>query len=105
MHSYLGHAVYDCEVRTLTMSQVAIKGKAYRVVVKNGKTFYVYQCSECKNPVKLSQPTSFDVICSDCSAPDYLSQCEVCGATPVVPQTGMCGPCTFGDADTVGGNW
>jgi hypothetical protein len=37
--------------------------------------------------------------------PDWTSQCEVCGATPVVPATGMCGPCTFGEADTVAGNW
>ena len=37
--------------------------------------------------------------------PDYASGCEVCGAKPVVPMTGMCGPCTFGEADTIGGNW
>ena len=39
------------------------------------------------------------------TAPDWTHQCEVCGATPVVPITGMCGPCTFGEADTAGGNW
>jgi len=37
--------------------------------------------------------------------PDYDTPCEVCGATPTVPVTGMCGPCTFGEADTAGGNW
>jgi hypothetical protein len=37
--------------------------------------------------------------------PDWTQDCEVCGARPVVPQTGMCGPCTFGEAETVGGNW
>lgn len=37
--------------------------------------------------------------------PDWTKQCEVCGATPIVPATGMCGPCTFGEADTAGGNW
>lgn len=37
--------------------------------------------------------------------PDYTKKCEVCGATPIVPETGMCGPCTFGEADTAGGNW
>lgn len=25
--------------------------------------------------------------------------------TRVMPVTGMCGPCTFGDSDTEGGNW
>ena len=33
------------------------------------------------------------------------TECEVCGASPVVRATGLCGPCTFGEADTVGGNW
>lgn len=39
------------------------------------------------------------------TAPDWTRKCEVCGETPIVPMTGMCGPCTFGEADTVGGNW
>lgn len=30
---------------------------------------------------------------------DYSRKCEVCGATPVVNVSGMCGPCTFGEAD------
>ena len=37
--------------------------------------------------------------------PDWEGKCEVCGASPIVPATGMCGPCTFGEADTVAGNW
>lgn len=37
--------------------------------------------------------------------PDWTGSCEVCGQSPVVPATGMCGPCTFGEAETVGGNW
>ncbi len=37
--------------------------------------------------------------------PDWSAECEVCGASPCVPLTGMCGPCTFGEADTIGGNW
>jgi hypothetical protein len=38
-------------------------------------------------------------------APDWLGECELCGQSPIVPATGMCGPCTFGDADTLNGNW
>jgi hypothetical protein len=38
-------------------------------------------------------------------APDWNGRCEVCGESPIVPETGMCGPCTFGSADTIGGNW
>lgn len=37
--------------------------------------------------------------------PDWSRKCSVCGQPPVLPLTGMCGPCTFGEADTVGGNW
>ncbi len=37
--------------------------------------------------------------------PDWSRKCSVCEASPVVPVTGMCGPCTFGEADTAGGNW
>ena len=37
--------------------------------------------------------------------PDWGGKCEVCGASPIVPATGMCGPCTFGEAETAGGNW
>lgn len=37
--------------------------------------------------------------------PDWTGTCEVCGSTPIVPATGMCGPCTFGEAETIGGNW
>lgn len=37
--------------------------------------------------------------------PDWTSECENCGATPVVPCTGLCGPCTFGEADTADGDW
>lgn len=39
------------------------------------------------------------------TAPDWTHKCENCGATPIVPVTGMCGPCTFGEAETAGGNW
>lgn len=37
--------------------------------------------------------------------PDWTRQCENCGQSPIVPLTGMCGPCTFGEADTMGGEW
>jgi hypothetical protein len=31
--------------------------------------------------------------------------CIVCGQNPCIRETEMCGPCTFGEADTAGGNW
>ncbi len=32
-------------------------------------------------------------------------KCDNCEEVPVVRATGLCGPCTFGEADTFGGNW
>jgi hypothetical protein len=37
--------------------------------------------------------------------PDWEHECDVCGSVPTVPETGMCGPCTFGDASTADGDW
>lgn len=31
--------------------------------------------------------------------------CEQCHSVPTVPLTKLCGPCTFGDPSTAGGNW
>ena len=37
--------------------------------------------------------------------PNFDGQCTVCGESPTVTATGLCGPCTFGEAETAGGNW
>jgi hypothetical protein len=50
-------------------------------------------------------PASEDRFSLDDTAPDWSGKCEVCGSSPIVPATGLCGPCTFGEAETVGGNW
>lgn len=36
---------------------------------------------------------------------NYKVKCIVCGETPTVHPTELCGPCCFGEADTYGGNW
>jgi hypothetical protein len=36
---------------------------------------------------------------------DWETPCVNCGQVPTVHPTGLCGPCCFGSADTVGGNW
>lgn len=41
----------------------------------------------------------------DAFRPDDTRKCEVCDASPVVNATGLCGPCTWGEADTIGGAW
>jgi hypothetical protein len=42
---------------------------------------------------------------TDKTRPDWSRKCEICKASPIVPVTGMCGPCTFGESDTRDGNW
>ena len=37
--------------------------------------------------------------------PDWSRKCMICGSTPTVPVSKMCGPCTFGEAETADGNW
>ena len=37
--------------------------------------------------------------------PDWSMPCDNCGASPIVPLTGLCGPCNFGEADTIQGGW
>ena len=37
--------------------------------------------------------------------PDWSLPCANCEATPVVPLSGQCGPCHFGEADMVTGGW
>ncbi len=41
----------------------------------------------------------------DALSPDWTGECMLCGSSPIMPATGMCGPCTFGEADTINGNW
>ena len=36
---------------------------------------------------------------------DWDTPCTVCGQVPTVHPTELCGPCCFGEADTINGNW
>lgn len=36
---------------------------------------------------------------------DWKTECSNCGEKPTVHPTGLCGPCCFGEAETIGGNW
>jgi len=37
--------------------------------------------------------------------PDWKKVCHVCQETPVVPVSGLCGPCHFGTVDALSGDW
>ena len=56
--------------------------------------------SKKKKSEKKSKPTH-----DPDTEPDWTGKCSVCGASPVVPATCMCGPCTWGEAETADGNW
>lgn len=34
--------------------------------------------------------------------PKEFVGCQVCDQTPIIRESGMCGPCTFGTADAIG---
>lgn len=64
------------------------------------------KCVNCKKEVELEPGAN---ICRKCVIalyrPDYKGECSVCGASPIVPSTGLCGPCTWGEASTIDGGW
>jgi hypothetical protein len=37
--------------------------------------------------------------------PDWQQGCDNCGQKPVVPMSGLCGPCHFGTAEAINGGW
>lgn len=65
------------------------------------------KCADCKGPVVTAKETSVEkVYCATCGGKeDWSRKCETCGGAPVVQATGLCGPCTFGDASTGIGEW
>ena len=74
-----------------------------KVICKKCKrTISQCRCIEgCKN-------ITYD-ICTECKLEngdkDWDTPCEVCGQKPTVHPTELCGPCCFGEAETIGGNW
>jgi hypothetical protein len=58
-----------------------------------------------KRPLRSTDPRWSGPRGKEAFEPDWTKPCLNCGAKPIVPATGLCGPCTFGEADTSGGNW
>lgn len=66
------------------------------------------RCPNCKTMHTIDGQGRVDTRCplDPCSiVPNYDYECIVCGATPVMPATEMCGPCSTGEAETINGNW
>lgn len=62
------------------------------------------KCPGCEKPTTIGDG-GLPVACKQCSDPDWNGKCIVCHASPIMPITEMCGPCTFGEAETANGNW
>jgi len=95
---------------TIPTEKVGVKSQkvASGTVSEYKKT--VKKCAHCGKDVVLDEEWAaelgdMDTICDMCSTPDWTVECMVCGARPTHRVTGMCGPCTFGEAETVDGNW
>lgn len=82
------------------------RGRAYSVTIDGASQLAEADLSGAgkRHKGKVRKTAQPDGSVSD-SEPDWNGTCMVCGASPIVPVTSMCGPCTFGEADTVGGNW
>jgi hypothetical protein len=63
------------------------------------------RCKPCRDARKAKRQNKTDGRNDSDTEPDWQTPCENCGQVPTLPMTGMCGPCTFGEAETVGGNW
>lgn len=83
-------------------------GESSGIFVPAGSKLRRMPCPKC-GATKLSgpvqkQPKKAGKSSGDAS-PDWSGSCSNCGESPIVPATGLCGPCTFGEAATAGGNW
>lgn len=36
---------------------------------------------------------------------NWTCKCDICESLPTVADSGLCGPCFFGETDTIDGNW
>ncbi len=74
-----------------------------------------YQCKNKKPDAEFSSKGSrivhnrSQLICNSCIEHIYRKNwdvpCQVCEQKPTVGDLKLCGPCTWGEAATAGGNW
>lgn len=69
------------------------------------KTFTKFHAHCMKTGHNIDPDEKCPIIPEEWTDPDWGAECETCGQSPVVPVTGLCGPCTFGEASTINGNW
>ena len=66
------------------------------------------KCINCSKGFTRDKGDDTTNVCPKCAERLYRKvwePCQVCGEMPIVSGTGMCGPCTWGEAETAGGTW
>lgn len=62
-------------------------------------------CAVCADPLPEPALACASCIAEGALAHNWLLRCRECLDVPTVTGTRLCGPCTFGDQSTYGGNW
>lgn len=60
------------------------------------------RCKDCR--IKKRQEREAEEL-SDPQRKNWNWKCQNCESVPTVGDTGLCGPCCFGEASTINGNW
>jgi len=66
-----------------------------------------FVCSTCKEQFPAGSARVVHqhgkIECAHCGGiePDYEHECDVCGQSPILPVSGMCGACTWGEAELI----
>ena len=78
-------------------------GHPFSAIVSGGEG--ANYCGTCVYRAAEKRAKKDAAVTDDDFGKDWQTPCIVCGQTPTMPLTEMCGPCTFGEAETMGGNW
>lgn len=90
-----------------------------KIVCKECKKTFVFSVSEqqffaskkfsdpkrCKSCIRKGNEKKQNSTDGKADDKNWEYPCDVCRAKPTVGDTGLCGPCCFGEADTADGNW
>ncbi len=60
------------------------------------------RCKPCRIKKKQERQAAED---ADPARKNWSYACDNCEGTPTVGDTGLCGPCCWGEAETINGNW
>ncbi len=86
------HVVFNklWEVAGLTRKQAYAWMRREMGLSKEEGHIAMFDTAQCEQLIKLLEPYRLG------DEPDMVGTCSNCSGSPVVPLTGLCGPCTFG---------